>query len=245
VVNEVFAKKYFAGTNPVGRTFGVGGDANKWTDIRIVGMSRAARTASLKEDIPPTVYIPYSQDLRVLNYMVFELRTVGNPLGLVSAVREVANEVSPRVPVFRITTQAEQVERTIGQEKTFAQLCACFAVLALTMASVGLYGMMGYAVSRRTNEIGIRMALGSGRGRIIGMVLGEVLTLLTAGLAIGLGVAWTAARFVESFLFGMKARDPLALLVSAAILAGSAVVAGYVPAWRASRIDPMDALRDD
>ena len=244
VVNEVFAKKYFAAANPVGRRFGLG-DANKFPDIEIVGVSRTARYNSLKEDIPPTVYIPYSQDLGVLNYMVFELRTSGEPLAFVSAVRRIVDEISPRVPVFNVTTQSAQIDRTIGQERTFAELCTCFAVLALAIACVGLYGTMAYAVSRRTNEIGIRIALGAERARIIWMVLREVFALSTVGLATGLAAAWVTARFVESFLFGMKARDPLALSLSVAILVASAIAAGYAPAWRASRIDPMDALRHE
>jgi len=149
------------------------------------------------------------------------------------------------VPLSEISTQAARIDRTISQERTFAWLCGCFAALALAIACVGLYGSMAYSVAQRTNEIGIRMALGAERRRIIWMVLREVFALGAAGLAIGLAVAWVSTRFVESFLFGVKRHDPLALVASVLLLLAVAFVAGYAPAWKASRIDPMAALRHE
>ena len=142
-------------------------------------------------------------------------------------------------------TQTQRIDDTITEERTFADLCVAFAILALAIACVGLYGTMAYAVSRRTNEIGIRMALGAERRRIIWMVLREVLMLAAAGLAIGLLCAWGALSTVKSFVFGMKATDPLAILLAAGILVTALVLAGFAPATRASRIDPLAALRHE
>ena len=160
-------------------------------------------------------------------------------------VRRIVTTAAPRVPIFNVTTQSDQIDETISQELTFADLCTAFAALALIIACVGLYGLMAYAVSRRTNEIGIRMALGAERRRIVWMVLKEALALCAAGLAIGLRCAWSAASVVKSFLFGMKPADPIALGTAVALLVLAAILAGYAPAWRASRIDPMSALRHE
>jgi ABC-type antimicrobial peptide transport system permease subunit len=137
------------------------------------------------------------------------------------------------------------IDQTISQERTFAGLCSCFAVLALLIAGIGLYGNVAYSVARRTGEIGIRMALGAESRRIVWMVLREIVTLTAVGLGVGLAVAYSLTRFVGAFLFGMKPRDPLALSVSVLVLAAAAILAGYAPARRASRIDPMAALRHE
>jgi len=173
------------------------------------------------------------------------LRTAGDPLSTVSAVRKIVQNASRAVSITEVTTQAQRIEQTIAQERTFANLGACFAVLALLIACVGLYGAMAYAVARRKGEIGIRMALGAQRRLIIWMVLREVLVLTAVGLAIGFGVSRWATHLVESFLYGIKANDPFAIAASIAILLASAVAAGYAPAWRASRIDPAIALRNE
>jgi len=144
-----------------------------------------------------------------------------------------------------MTTQAQSIDATIVQERTFASLCTCFGALALVMACVGLYATMAYAVTRRTSEIGIRMALGAERRRIVWMVLREMLALAAVGLAIGFTAVWETTKFLESFLFGLKPNDPLALAAAVAILIACAILAGYAPAWRAARIDPMVALRHE
>jgi predicted permease len=245
VVSEQFVKKHFAGENPVGRHIGLGG-SKKPADIEIIGVAKTTLYNSIKEtDTPPVAYVPYTQDLPGLAFVHFELRTAGDPMALANAVRRTVHQASASVPVSQISTQAERIDRTISQERTFAWLCGCFAALALAIACVGLYGSMAYSVARRTNEIGIRMALGAERRRIIWMVLREVFALGAAGLAIGLAVAWVSTRFVESFLFGVKRHDPLALMASVLLLLAVAFVAGYAPAWKASRIDPMAALRHE
>jgi predicted permease len=245
VVNEVFAKKFFPGVSPIGRHFGFG--KTNSVDTEIVGVAKNTRYSSLKREIPPVVYLPYLQagKNRPLEWMYFELRTAGDPLALANTVRRVVRDVDPQVPVADITTQSRTIDATITQERTFANLCTCFAGLALVMACVGLYATMAYAVTRRTSEIGIRMALGAQRLRIIWMVLRQVLILAVVGLAVGFTVAWETTAFLQSFLFGLKPNDPLALTAAVTILIACAFLAGYAPAWRASRIDPMVALRHE
>jgi ABC-type antimicrobial peptide transport system permease subunit len=164
---------------------------------------------------------------------------------LTKTVRQIVHEVGPQVPVADITTQSRRIDQTISQERTFAQLCACFGALALLMACVGLYGTMAYAVARRTGEIGIRMALGATRGRVVRMILREVAVLSAFGLLAGLVAAYQTTVFLKSFLFGVKPNDPFAIGGSVAILIACALLAGYLPALRASRIDPMAALRNE
>ena len=191
-------------------------------------------------------FVPYTQNShRSLGSMVYEIRAAGDPLALAAAARRAVAQADARVPVSEIATQARRIDQTIGQERTFATLCTCFAVLALLIACVGLYGTMAYSVARRTNEIGIRMALGAERRRLIWMVLRDVLLMAALGLAIGLPVAYASAHVVESFLFGLKANDPAVMGTAALVLLAAALVAGYGPAWKASRLDPWTALRDE
>jgi ABC-type antimicrobial peptide transport system permease subunit len=177
--------------------------------------------------------------------MTYALRTDGDPLRHVAAVRQIVREADARVPVTNFKTQADDINQTINQEIVFARLCSAFAVLALVIACVGLYATMAYAVARRTSEIGIRMALGAPRGSVIWMVLREVCVLVAIALAIGVPTAIGASRLIASFLFEMKPNDPRALLLAAAILLCAALLAGYGPARRASRVDPMVALRHE
>jgi macrolide transport system ATP-binding/permease protein len=245
VVNEVFARKYFPDQNPIGRRFGLG--SSEAGELTIVGIARNARYNSLKNEIPPVAYVPLLQNVvkRPPMATFFELRTAGNPVALAETVRKSIRDAAPNVPIAGMMTQTERIDSTIIQERTFADLCTAFAVLALLIACVGLYGTMAYAVSRRTNEIGIRMALGAGRRRIIWMVLREVLVLAAVGLTVGLVCAWSAMSAIKSFVFGMKPADPFAILVAAGILATALVLAGFAPAARASRIDPLTALRHE
>ena len=243
VVNRKFATSYFGTENPVGRQFSLSNPKNPL--IQIVGVAKDAHYNSLEESETPVVYIPYTQDLPRLRGLVFELRTVGDPRGAVAAVRLVVHEASAAVSITEVSTQAQRIEQTISQQRTFANLGTCFALLALAIACVGLYGAMAYAVARRTGEIGIRMALGAQRPKIIWMVLREVLLLTGTGLVVGFAAARYTTKLVESFLYGVKANDPLALAAAIGILMAAAVAAGYAPAWRASRIDPAVALRNE
>jgi predicted permease len=242
VVNERFAKDHFGSENPLGRRITLGGPHPR--DLEIVGICANAHYGRLKDETRPVIYIPYNQgDYPRVQQMVYALRTAGDPLGYVNTVRELVHQADNRIPVINLRTQAAEIDRSMNQEIIFARLCTGFAILALVIASVGLYGTMAYAVARRTGEIGIRMALGAQRGAILRMILRQVLVLAAAGLAIGLPTALAASRLVESFLFGIKANDPLALVLAVAILLCAALTAGYVPARKASRIDPLTAIR--
>jgi ABC-type antimicrobial peptide transport system permease subunit len=245
VVNEVFAKMFFPNQNAMGREFALGN--SQGGNLTIVGLARNARYSSLKDAIPPVVYIPYLQNLlkRPPIAVTFELRTAGNPLSLAETIRKIVSKAAPRVPVTDMMTQAQHIDNTIVQERTFADLCTAFALLALAIACVGLYGTMAYTVSRRTNEIGIRMALGAERRRIVWMVQREVLLLAGVGLSIGIAGACGALSGIRSFVFGMKAADPIAMAAAVSILMAAAVLAGFAPAIRASRIDPSTALRHE
>jgi len=243
VVNELFAKAAFGDDNPIGRHINLVGPKR---DIEIVGVSKTARYAELKSDNQPVVYIAYNQGaFGPVSQVAYELRTAGNPLNYVNSVREIVHQADARVPLSNVKTQAAQVDQAINQEIIFARLCTTFAILGLLIACVGLYGTMSYNVAKRTNEIGIRMALGAQRVGVIWMVLRQVFVLAMVGLAIGLPIALATSKFVESFLFGMKPDDPWAISVAVAVLVAAAVIAGYAPARRASKIDPMVALRHE
>ena len=213
--------------------------------MEIVGVSRNARYGGLTNNLPPVAYIPYNQGYPRPDQMVYALRTLGDPLRYVNPVREMVRQADARVPVYEVRTQTADIDQTINQEITFAELCTGFAILALTIACVGLYGTVSYNVARRTSEIGIRMALGAQRGRVVRMVLREVLGLAAGGLAIGTATALGTSKFVAAFLYGIKANDPLALTLAVMTLLGAALLAGYMPARKASRIDPMAALRHE
>jgi len=248
VINEVFAKKNFGDRNPLGQHLLLSRPRNgvgRERDMEIVGVSRNARYGSLTRDIPPVAYFPYDQGFPQPNEMVYALRTSGDPLLYVNAVRETVRQANARVPVSDIRTQTADIDKTINQEITFAQLCSGFAMLATIIACVGLYGAVSYNVVRRTGEIGIRMALGAQRAGVVRMVLREVLVLIAGGLAVGTGAALATSRFVAAFLYGMKPNDPLTLTLGSMTLLTAALLAGYVPARHASRIDPMAALRQD
>ena len=248
VINERFARLNFPNQNPLGRHLILWKDRNENTrerDMEIVGVSKDARYGDLKREIPPVVYIPYDQGYPQANEMTYVLRTAGDPLSYVSSVREIVRQSDGRIAVSDVRTQAGEINDHIHQEIMLADLCSAFAMLALTIACVGLYGTISYTVARRTGEMGIRMALGAQRGTVVRAVLGEVFVVVAVGLAISVPAALGTSRFVESLLFGMKPNDPLALTLAVAILLAAALLAGYVPARRASRIDPMTALRHE
>ncbi len=247
VINQVFAKANFGDRNPIGQHLILwkGEGEHPAREMAIVGVSRDARYGGLKTAIPPVVYMPYDQGYPQPNHMVYMLRTSGDPLRYVNSVRAIVRQADTRVTISEVRTQAADIDQTISQEITFAKLCTAFATLALVIACVGLYGAVSYNVVRRTSEIGIRMALGAQRGGVVLMVLREVLVLAAAGLATGMATALATTKFVASFLYGMKANDPLALTLAVLTLLGAALLAGCLPAWNASRIDAMNALRHE
>ena len=250
VVDEEFVKRYMRDENPLGQHIAAPGpDArHDFDDVEIVGVCANAKYGDLRGQVTgqPTAYFLYNRvSFPPLGQMVFELRTAGNPLNYVSPVREIVRRADPGVPVFNIKTQAAEIDERTNQETIFARLSTLFAILALAMTCVGLYGTVSYNAARRTNEIGIRMALGAQRGSVIRMILRDVLAMVFIGLAIGLPVALATSKFVGSFLYGMKPNDPLAITAAVAAMLAAALLAGYVPARRASRIDPMAALRHE
>ncbi len=245
VVNQEFRRANMQGRNPLGRHV-VLPHICKTCEIEVVGVARNALYGEITASIYPIVYLAFTQSLwEPVGQTVFELRTAGDPASYVRAVRKIVHQADPRLPVTEIKSEVAAIDETIGQEITFARLCTAFAILALIIACVGLYGTMSYNVARRTSEIGIRMALGAQKGRVVWMVLREVIILAAIGLAIGIPTALAAGKLIESFLYGMKPHDPAALTIAVATLLIAAILAGYLPARNASRIDPMTALRNE
>jgi ABC-type antimicrobial peptide transport system permease subunit len=187
------------------------------------------------------MYAPLQQ--RSLPGVTFELRTAGDPTALVKSVREAVREVDPDLPVSNATTQAEAVEGRLAQEKLFARAYALFGLLALALASIGLFGLMSYSVARRTAEIGIRMALGARRSDVVSMVLRESMTMVGVGIGVGVAAAIAGSRLVATLLFGLAPTDPLTIAAAVVLMVAVSLMAGYLPARRAARVDPMVALR--
>ena len=242
VINERYAQRFFANQNPVGQhlTAIVRGQKQ---DLQIVGLVRNTRIASLRAMPPATVYVAYWQ-LTANFPTTIEVRVAGPPGPVAPAVRDAVQSRLPSVPI-EVRPLSAQVDATIVQERMMATLAGAFGLLALTLASVGLYGLLAYTVARRTREIGIRMALGAPRRRVVGLVLNGAARLVIVGIALGVPAAWAVSRWVESMLFGVKATDPAAIAGAAVLLAAVAQVAAYVPAWRASHVDPLIALRHE
>jgi putative ABC transport system permease protein len=213
--------------------------------VEIVGVVNDAKYSSLREEVFPAAYLAASQNVKLSAYRNVEVRAVaGLPTALISGVKSAIADVNRDVSL-QFTTLAMQVDASLARERLLATLAGFFGGLALLLAMIGLYGVMSYNLARRRNEIGIRVALGAEQSRALRMVLGEVAILIGVGLVIGLGVALGTTRFVESFLYGMKPNDPLTLSLAAGGLGLVAALAGFLPARRASRLDPMAALRDE
>ncbi|MBI4908556.1 MAG: ABC transporter permease [Acidobacteria bacterium] len=242
VISEKMARTYFGNENPVGRRIRL---VDEKRDLEIVGVSANLRYGGLKEEEESSMTMFVAASQISPERMTYALHTSGDPLRLVKSVREIVWQADSRIPVTNVATQAVEIDKTISRELTFAKLCTGFAVLALLIACVGLYGTMSYTVARQVSEIGIRMALGAQRGSVVWMVLRRVLLMAAAGLAISVPAALFASRLVKSFLFGTQPNDPATLALAGAVLLSAAILAGYVPARRASRIDPLVALRHE
>jgi ABC-type antimicrobial peptide transport system permease subunit len=204
-----------------------------------------AKYGTLRDDPSPFVFIPWSQGGVPGPLTSFEIRTAaGAPTSLISGVKSAIARVNRDVSI-EFKTLAAKVDDSIQREKLLATLSGFFGALALLLATIGLYGIMSYNVARRRNEIGIRMALGAQQSRLLRMVLGEVAILIGIGLAVGFGVALATTRLVATFLYGLNPNDPRTLGLAAVVLAGVALLAGYLPARRASKLDSMAALREE
>jgi predicted permease len=244
VVNQTFARRFFTDENPIGKLFTF--DSNKPADIEIVGLAQDAKYSSQRDEIPPTVYVPWLQELRALNSASFEVRTATDPASYVAAIREAVGEVDGNLPVGNVRTQVEQADQTLAQERLFAKLLSLFGLLAQQLASIGLYGVLAYSVSQRTHELGIRIALGASRGNVQWMILRQGMTLALIGVVLGLVGAYVLTKYLKSLndmLYNVSATDPLVFGVSAVLLVAVALVACYLPARRATKVDPIVALR--
>ncbi|MBI3280366.1 MAG: FtsX-like permease family protein [Acidobacteria bacterium] len=249
VVNETMAHYFFGNRSAVGQRFVFGGPL-RGSGIEIVGVVRDAVYNRLRDRIPRAAYLPLSQQLEAAGFHGpvalgdLEVRAVpGAASAVAAALRRVIAGTAPNLPVLGISTLPDRVNRALGQERAIAQLTGFFGALALLLAAIGLYGLMSYVVARRTREIGLRMALGALPGDVRRLILRETLSLTAAGVALGLPAAWLSLRVVSSQLFGLSAHDPATILAATLVMTAAAVLAGYLPARRATRIDPIEALR--
>ena len=242
VINETMARVVFNHEDPLGRQFaynyGGGGPP-----VRVVGIARDAKYKSLREASMPMAYLPYLQAKTGRGQMTLLVRSVGNQAGLADAVRREVQKFYPESPLAEVRTLAQQVDASLVQERLIASISGLFAILALGLASTGLYGILSYSVARRSNEIGIRMALGAGRGEVIRMVLGEELSMVLLGILAGVPASLAISRLISSRLFGITATDLNTYLGALALLLVTALLAGYLPARRAASVDPLLALR--
>jgi predicted permease len=242
IISEKMASYFFGALNPIGRRFGF--RRNNATDIEIVGVAKDGRDVSLRQDVARVVYIPYTQD-EDLGQMSFFVRTAASGGVTGESLRRAARQLDASIPVFGVKTMAAVADESLFTDRIVALLSIAFGSLATLLAAVGLYGVMSYAVARRTREIGLRIALGAARGSVLWLVMREVAALAVAGIALGLPASLGASRLVQSQLFGVSASDPAILAASAVALLSVALVAGFVPANHASRVDPMRALRHE
>jgi predicted permease len=243
VINRTLANKYFPGENPVGRTFETDAEDVEGP-IQIVGVAANTRYADLRSETPPTFYIPYLQ--RVFwGRMVVEVRTASDPATVLQSVRETVQSLDRDLPLIDVRTMIEQIHSTLADEQTLADLALAFSVLAVVLASIGIYGIMAYSVNTRTGEIGLRIAFGAPPTSVLIAILRESIALTLVGILLGLGSAFWIVRSIGSMLYGLGAADPLTGAFTTLLLVTVSIIAAAVPARRASRIDPIRALRHE
>ena len=242
IVNRTFVNEYFPGTNPVGQHM-EHGDPFKAPGSEIVGVVNDSKFFDLRDKPKPMVFYPISQ--KAVHSFELVLRTAAEPNSIASEVRNVLKQINSRLPILEQRTLNDQIEDSLEQQKMITSLCSVFGLLALLLASIGIYGTLAYSVAGRTAEIGTRMAIGAQKWHVISLVLRDLVFVLFVGLLLGLPFAFGATRWLESFLFGVKPLDPLSLSASVLLIAGIALLAGYLPARRAAKIDPMRALRHE
>ena len=240
IVNDRLARYFFGAENPLGQRITL----ENYQDLEIVGVVADAKYRNLKEAAPQTAYIPFAQ-YGTLTQRTLCARATGDASALVTAIRREVRSLDPNLPTFNIKTFADQINESVSRERLMALLSSFVGLFALLLASLGLYGVMAYTVARRTREIGIRMALGARAGNVQWLVLRETLLLVLIGVTIGLPVASVATQLTEGLLFGLTANDPLTIALATSMMIAIAALAGYLPARRASRVDPMAALRSE
>jgi predicted permease len=243
VINQSLASKYFASVNPIGKTFERG--RNHPATVEIVGVCADAKYYRVRKDAEPTFYAPYFQDDNGLQVATFAVRTSLAGESLLPSLRSVVRQVDPNLPMLDVRTQDEQIAANLRQERIFAILTSGFGVLALVLACVGIYGVMAYSVSQRTNEIGIRLALGAQPRQVRGMILRESTGLAAFGIVAGLAGAIAMARLIKSMLYGIASDDPLTLGAGVGLLLAVALLSSWLPARRAAGVQPMEALRHE
>ena len=242
VINEAAARQYFGGGSPLGKHFRWD-SGNRW-DVEVVGVAQDARYHEVRQEPRPTVYAPYTQNPRGWRrQMSFAVRTAGDPARAVAAVRQAVGEVDRMLPLIDLKTMDAQIDDLLAQERLFASLVSLFGVVTLALACVGLYGMAAASVAARTREIGIRMALGSSRAAVLRMILGSAAATAAVGLAAGLPALWALSRVIESQLYGIRPHDAASLVLAVTTVAAVSLGAALVPARRATRVDPLTALR--
>jgi len=241
VVNQQFVREFFPGEQPVGELFWNGNRV-----LRIVGITGDARDRDLRTPFPPTFYRLYLQESPSQHRaMTFAVRTATDEASVMTAIRETVREIDSELPVFDVRTQTEQIAATASQDWLVVTLSTAFALLAVVLAAVGIYGIMANNVARRTNEIGIRIALGAGRERVLWMVLREAALVAAIGIAVGVAAAMMLTRYIQSMLFGVEPIDPPTIVFAVVLMLIVALLAGWLPARRASRLEPMVALRHE
>jgi len=244
VVDETFVKKYLAGENPVGRRFSFGSPKyDPANSYELVGVVHPAELTNVTPGDHAKVYTSYAQSPKTLGQMYFEVRAQGSPATIISELRDAVHQTDTSLPLVALKTQAEETSEALSLQRLFAQLTTAFGLLALLLAMIGLYGTVAYSVTRKTREIGIRMALGANPANVLSMVLRQGATLTLMGVALGVVAALGATRLISSMIFGVSSYDPLTFIVVAAILLLVALMACYIPARRAMKVDPMVALR--
>jgi predicted permease len=237
IINETMARRYFAGVNPIGKRFGWGDPPNITYDIEIIGVAKDSVIGDLREQIRPLIYFPASGG------NLLTVRAAFDPAALVTTTRQAIQAVDKSLGISGIRTIPQIREQALIRENLLAKLCSFFGLLALLLAAIGLYGLMACAVARRTKEIGIRMALGARRTDVLWSVMRETLLLVAIGVVLGTGAAWAATRLFTSLLFGLSPTDPVTIALATVAIIAVAALAGYLPARRAAKVDPIVALR--
>jgi predicted permease len=242
IINQTLARNYFAGTNPLGHRIAIFARNKPPVWMEIVGVMKDSKYARVGEKTKPTVFLPATQPFDRVTVEQYEMRTTVAPEMVIPEVRRAVAAVNPRVAV-EFHTMAEHVEDSVAQQRLIAELAGFFGALALVLAIIGLYGVVSYAVNQRQVEFGIRMALGAQRGSILRLVMSDTFAVLAGGIIVGVGLSLATVRLVQKMLFGLSPYDATTTLMAIAILAVVGCVAGFLPARRATRVDPMVALR--